>query len=256
MFRTIIVTIDGSELALDAARQAALIADPRARILAVTVADASQPADLSAGSSRKLSDATAQAVLATAAATVLPAGAPAGATVETQILHGFAPAVLGAAVQRETADLISVGMTRSRRAEGFFSGDLATELLHSAACSVLAGRATGRLPTGLVVVGVDGSATSARALAAARHICRRRGARLRVVAATGGKPIDVDAARAMAGADEVSVDPAGAVDALAAASSEAGLLVVGSRGLHGFRSLGSVSERIARAATCSTLVYR
>ncbi len=256
MFQTVIVTIDGSELALDAARLAVLIADPQARVVAVTVADAAQAADLSAGSSRKLSVAAATAALETAAASVLPPGAAAGSPVETTILHGFAPAVIGAAVQHETADLISVGMTRSSRAEGFFTGDLATELLHAAACSVLAGRPAGRRATGLVVVGVDGSPSSARALAAARHICRRLGARLRVVAATGGKPIDMEAARAMAGDDVVAVDSAGAVDALTAASSGADLLVVGSRGLHGLRSLGSVSERIAHAAPCSTLVYR
>ena len=255
MFQTVIVTIDGSDLALDAARQAVLIADPQARIVAVTVADAAQAADLSAGSSRKLSVAAATAALETAAATVLPPGAAAGSPVETTILHGFAPAVIGAAVQHETADLISVGMTRSSRAEGFFTGDLATELLHSARCSVLAGRAA-RPPTGVVVVGVDGSATSARALAAARHMSEVHGARLHVVAATGGKPIDVDAARGMAGTDRLSVDSAAAVDALAAASAEADLVVVGSRGLHGFRSLGSVSERIAHTAACSTLVYR
>jgi nucleotide-binding universal stress UspA family protein len=60
----------------------------------------------------------------------------------------------------------------------------------------------------------------------------------------------------MAGTDRLSVDSAAAVDALAAASAEADLVVVGSRGLHGFRSLGSVSERIAHTAACSTLVYR
>ena len=256
MFQTVVVTIDGSELALDAARQAALVADPRARILAVTVADAAQPADVSAESSRKLSDAAAAAALAEAAATVLPTGGGLGATVETQILHGFAPAVLGEVVEREAADLISVGMRRSRRVEGFFTGDLATELLHGAACSVLAGRATGRPASGLVVVGVDGSPASAHALAAARHICRHHDVRLLVVAAAGGKPIDVDAVRALAGSDPLSIDPARAVDALAAASAEADLLVVGSRGLHGVRSLGSVSERIAHSSACSTLVYR
>ncbi len=257
MFRTIIVTIDGSELALDAARQAALIADPQARILAVTVADAAHPVDLSAESSRKLSDATAAAALAAAAA-VLPPGASAGGAVETQILHGFAPSVLGEVVQREAADLISVGMRRSSRAEGFFTGDLATELLHAAPCSVLAGRATGRPPTvtGLVVVGIDGSPASAQALAAARYICRHHGGRLHVVAAMGGKRIDVDAVRALSGPDTLSIDQAGSVDALAAASADADLLVVGSRGLHGVRSLGSVSERIAHTAACSVLVYR
>ena len=46
------------------------------------------------------------------------------------------------------------------------------------------------------------------------------------------------------------------VPALLAASADADVLVVGSRGLHGLRSLGSVSERVAHAAGCSTLVVR
>jgi nucleotide-binding universal stress UspA family protein len=46
------------------------------------------------------------------------------------------------------------------------------------------------------------------------------------------------------------------VDALVSASRDADLLVVGSRGLHGFRSLGSVSERVAHQARSSVLIVR
>ena len=45
-------------------------------------------------------------------------------------------------------------------------------------------------------------------------------------------------------------------EALVAAAESADLVVVGSRGLHGFRALGSVSERVAHSAPCSTLVVR
>jgi nucleotide-binding universal stress UspA family protein len=44
------------------------------------------------------------------------------------------------------------------------------------------------------------------------------------------------------------------VDALA--RLDPALLVVGSRGLQGLRSLGSVSERVAHEARCSVLVVR
>ena len=37
---------------------------------------------------------------------------------------------------------------------------------------------------------------------------------------------------------------------------EADLLVVGSRGLHGMKALGSVSERVAHEAKCSVLIVR
>ena len=46
------------------------------------------------------------------------------------------------------------------------------------------------------------------------------------------------------------------VRALVAASADADLLVVGSRGLDGLRALGSVSERVAHRARCSTLIVR
>jgi nucleotide-binding universal stress UspA family protein len=35
---------------------------------------------------------------------------------------------------------------------------------------------------------------------------------------------------------------------------DADILVVGSRGLHGLKSLGSISERVAHQAACSVLV--
>jgi nucleotide-binding universal stress UspA family protein len=44
------------------------------------------------------------------------------------------------------------------------------------------------------------------------------------------------------------------VDALSRLDPD--LLVVGSRGLQGIRSLGSVSERVAHEARCSVLVVR
>ncbi len=53
-----------------------------------------------------------------------------------------------------------------------------------------------------------------------------------------------------------TVDGAGPVAALRSASDDADLVIVGSRGLHGARALGSVSERVAHQAACSVLVVR
>jgi nucleotide-binding universal stress UspA family protein len=47
-----------------------------------------------------------------------------------------------------------------------------------------------------------------------------------------------------------------AADALVAASADADLVVLGSRGLHGIKSLGSVSERVAHQAASSVLIVR
>ena len=46
------------------------------------------------------------------------------------------------------------------------------------------------------------------------------------------------------------------VSALLEAAETADLVVVGSRGLHGVKALGSVSERIAHRAKTSVLVVR
>ena len=53
--------------------------------------------------------------------------------------------------------------------------------------------------------------------------------------------------------DDMPDEPA---TALVAAAADADLLVVGSRGLHGFNALGSVSERVAHNARCSVLIVR
>ena len=44
--------------------------------------------------------------------------------------------------------------------------------------------------------------------------------------------------------------------AIVSATADADLVVVGSRGLHGLKALGSVSERVAHQARCSTIVVR
>ena len=54
---------------------------------------------------------------------------------------------------------------------------------------------------------------------------------------------------------EVSGEPHEEIARLAG-ELEAGLVVVGSRGLGGVKALGSVSERVAHLAPCSVLVAR
>ena len=54
----------------------------------------------------------------------------------------------------------------------------------------------------------------------------------------------------------ISEDPRTAVDALTAASTSAGLVILGSRHLRGALALASVSERVAHHASCPVLVVR
>ena len=129
-------------------------------------------------------------------------------------------------------------------------------LLHEAACAVLvAGQpAADRSFPSAIAAGVDGSESAAAAGAVAKELAERFGAELRLIVAEGGKGVDVDGVRAAdPGVETESGKP---VKALVEASKHADLLVLGSRGLHGLRALGSVSERVAHEARCSVLVVR
>ncbi len=133
-----------------------------------------------------------------------------------------------------------------------------------------------------IVVGVDGSECSVRALEWAVDEARRSGAALQLVSAwlfpmalgyafsrtvsdeqkVAQQVIDLSMASVHALAPEIEVTgetgeqmPAAA---LVAASVGADLLVVGTRGHGGFEGmlLGSVSQHCARHATCSVVVVR
>jgi len=133
-------------------------------------------------------------------------------------------------------------------------GTGAARMLRDAPCSVLIAREPRDAETWPqpVVAGVDGSAESAAAFTVARSVAERFGATLRAVAATKDG-VDLEAARTIA--PELEEHPGRAVELLAAASDTADIVLVGSRGLHGLKALGSVSERVAYQ-TRSSLVVR
>ena len=202
---------------------------------------------------------------------------------ETTTIEHPAAALLEAA---KSAALLVVG---SRGRGGFASlllGSVSQRCVTHAPCPVaVVPRAWTPSDHGRVVVGVDGSATSALALRWAAHEAARRGARLDVfnawtvpeivvptgVAFLGDAAALQQASRTllddMVGALEDDLDgkppdlELHAVDsAPAAALVEAGrradVLVVGARGLGGFRGLllGSVSQQCAHHAPCPTIV--
>ncbi len=209
---------------------------------------------------------------------------------EVDIQHEYrresaAEALVGAS---RDADLLVVGSRGFGGFRGLLLGSVGQHCLTHASCSVAIIRAPkGERPdmakpvTHQIVVGVDGSDESNRALEWAANEAHRTGAELEIVGSDiyagasgfvfapavgvpdGAKQIVFDAVEHAARvAPEVvtrgvtSGDPPAA--ALVAASAHADLAVVGSRGLGAFRGLllGSVSQHLANHASCSVVVVR
>jgi nucleotide-binding universal stress UspA family protein len=251
IFERILVGVDGTEESLDACRQAARLAEPRSAIEAA-ISSLFLPEMASALGVPDVADRlerTAGSALA-AAAEIL------GPDAELRRLQGLTVEALLEEVERMRATLLAIGTHGHPRVEEIVFGGIGGELLHQAPCSVLVARPAPDIAAfpREIVVGIDGSDEAERAFDVARSLATRRRSTLRRVVAHGGKRIDhAKVIRRHRHAQELAGAP---VPALVEAASSADLLVVGSRGLHGIRALGSVSERVAHEAPCSVLVVR
>jgi nucleotide-binding universal stress UspA family protein len=251
VFARIVVGVDGTDWGFEALRQALLLAPTEKLALhAVTALDtapaihagfeASHITDLLAGEAQE-SRLEAEAIIAGREGC------------EARVVRGRPVDVLRHERDELQATLMALGGRRSSRFLGILLGDTGTELVHDAACSVLLACPTNDRPwkPREIVVGFDGSAYARSALRVAEELADAHGATVEVIAATGGKTIERDASWS----DSVDTWPeAHPVAALVERSRTADLVVVGSRGAHGLRSLGSVSERVAHQAHCTALV--
>lgn len=157
--------------------------------------------------------------------------------------------------KREEDTLIVVSSHGTGRAHGIVVGSTATEVVHEAPCSILVARTVGPFFPHRIVAGVDGSPQSAAAFEVARYLSERFDAELWPLMARGGKDVEERLVATIVGHRyEGVVDKP--VPALLAASADAGIVVLGSRGLHGLRAIGSVSERVAHHAASSVLIVR
>jgi nucleotide-binding universal stress UspA family protein len=150
-----------------------------------------------------------------------------------KIARGRAWQVLLDEITHGEDTLVALGSHGAGRAKGILIGSTATELVHKAPCSVLVARKPLTDFPSSIVVGLDGSKESAVAEAVAQDLAECF-------------PVRLERFRNVP-------DPA---RALVEAAIEADLLVVGSRGLHGIKALGSVSEQVAHEARCSVLIVR
>lgn len=209
-----------------------------------------------------------------------------GLQVRGEVVRGTPGRVL---IRRsQHADLLVIGSRHPGLVERTLAGSLGYQVAAGAHCPVVVvgpGSAEAFEKRGGVVVGTDGSADARLAVAMAADEASRAGQELHIVHAWAEPglfvPMDyltpgvqqeiADLARqtladAVAEVNATHPDlvvhdhlvagrPAGA---LLEAAEEAGLLVVGSRGLHGVTRmlLGSVSHAVVQRAPCPVLVVR
>jgi nucleotide-binding universal stress UspA family protein len=180
------------------------------------------------------------------------------------------------------ADLLVLGARGLGPFRSLLLGSVSQHCLHHATVPVAIVRATANRPIGRprVVVGVDGSATAQRALEWAVEEARLRLAVLEVVHAWNPPALAVptmaldygifdDAAHAIVAEALAQVDTSGLPGpvvrvveigtggrVLVDQADGADLVVVGSRGLGGFKGLllGSVSHQVAQHAVCPVVV--
>lgn len=206
-----------------------------------------------------------------------------GDAIRRRAVSGLAASALLEA--SEGADLLVVGARGLGGFRRLLLGSVSTEVLHHAECAVAIVREVHhpREQPEHVVVGVDGSATSRRALAWALDTARLHGATVEIVTAwtlaepitrrmTGAGMSDApleDVARWTIDTALDASDTSGlpqpvtrtvAFGSPAAAVLDAGqradLIVLGSRGIGGFAALllGSVSHHVAQHATCPVVI--
>ena len=256
VFTRIVVGIDGSQQALEAARQAALLQDVDGQLTLLSVWDTAPTIIGGTGTEiphyfdEELQRTTAEQALLAARGYIAPYTAATG-----KLVRGTPVAKLLEEIERDEDTLVAIGSSGTGRLLGIVAGAVATEIIHKAPCSVLVARPVDNGFPRRVVVGVDGSVESAAAYAAARYIAERFGAELHALVAWGGKGVNERLVATITEGDHEDRRE-GPADALASAAESADLVIVGSRGLHGLRALGSISERVAHSAPCSTLVVR
>jgi nucleotide-binding universal stress UspA family protein len=246
LFRRIVCGVDGTPESTTAVEQAARLKDADGELLLVSAANLALAAHAGMGASHAAELAQQDAESALAEARRLAPSAT------ERLVDGNPADVL--LREAEQATLLALGTHGRRRSVAHLLGTVAARVIRDAPTSVLIARPTrdSKWPQS-IVAGVDGSAESGVAFGVARQVAERFGATLRAAASTKDH-LDEQAAREIApGLEE---DARGAVEVLVEASGSADLLIVGSRGLHGLKAVGSVSERVANQARCSVIVVR
>lgn len=251
VFARVLVGVDGSDAARGAAVQAARLVDPDGELELLAAVYSIEASVQGWTTEERLRDA-----LETEGRPALDAAAKlVGPRATTRLVHGPPKQTILGEVERDGASLVALGSHDHSRLSEIVVGGVCGPVLHEAPCSVLIARPAwvARLFPLSVVVGVDGSPASLAALAVARGLGARYGVPTRTILARDG---NADIVHAELQAPDLEIVDGPPVDALVDASRGSDLVIVGSRGLHGWRALGSVSERVAHRAASSVLVVK
>ncbi|MEZ5184887.1 MAG: universal stress protein [Candidatus Nanopelagicales bacterium] len=286
MSGSIIVGYDGSRGSADALRWAAQAAKQRDRNLHIITTWTMPAADLGIGASSTLQDELLDELrdeAQTANNEGLEIAAGIGANATGEIVIGRTAAAL--VHHSEDADMVVVGSHGTGGLTGYLLGSVSRQVSSHAKCPVVVVR-PGSPDAHDMVVGVDGSEHSLKALGWAFEQASFSGMQLHVLHSWEIPPtwsmVEVpsyepevlirdygnselrETSEAMAGFREDFPDvkvrqevmKGSPVKSLVKASDTAALLVVGSRGLGGFRGLllGSVSHAVVHKANCSVAV--
>ena len=230
VFAHVVVGVDGTEWGREALRQTLALAPPDGVVQAVTALHTLPAARAGFDAARWVDILTEEAERARDEAVAMLDGRPGSSA---RVERGEPLPVLREARDGARATLLALGGRHSSRFLGIMLGDTSSELLHDGTCSILIARpsADDIWRPRRVVAATDSSAPARVALAAADDLHSRLGAEVEIVSDAQHPARDlIERAR------------------------EADLVVLGSRGLHGLRAIGSVSERVAHHAKCSVLV--
>ena len=286
MSGSVIVGYDGSEGSASALRWAATTATQRARTLEVVTTWSMPPADLGMGASALVQQDLVDELrkeAQTANDEGLVIAAQLGANAVGEVIAGRPASVM--VHLSEDAEMVVVGSHGSGGLTGFLLGSVSRQIATHASCPTVVMRPVAADAADMVV-GVDGSEHSLKALRWAFEQASFTGLSLHVLHSWEIPPtwsmVEVpsyepevlirdygnaelrDTSEAMAGFRDDFPDvkvrqevmKGSPVKALVKASEHAQLVVVGSRGLGGFRGLllGSVSHAVVHKAACPVAV--
>lgn len=286
MSGSVIVGYDGSEGSASALRWAATTATQRARTLEVVTTWSMPPADLGMGASALVQQDLVDELrkeAQTANDEGLVIAAQLGANAVGEVIAGRPASVM--VHLSEDAEMVVVGSHGSGGLTGFLLGSVSRQIATHASCPTVVMRPVAADAADMVV-GVDGSEHSLKALRWAFEQASFTGLSLHVLHSWEIPPtwsmVEVpsyepeilirdygnaelrDTSEAMAGFRDDFPDvkvrqevmKGSPVKALVKASEHAEMVVVGSRGLGGFRGLllGSVSHAVVHKAACPVAV--